>query len=77
MTYFLWLRNKKQHFLKINKKKYLMEENRTENMCPDFFNQMCLLCMIFTILLTLGNSELKRGLLIKLFCFSSDFDETW
>ena len=35
------------------------------------------LCMIFTILLTLRNSEQKNGLLIKLFCFSSDFDETW
>ena len=33
--------------------------------------------MIFTILLTLWNSEQKNGLLIKLFCFSSDFDETW
>ena len=32
---------------------------------------------IFTILLTLWNSEQKNGLLIKLFCFSSDFDETW
>ena len=28
-------------------------------------------------LLTLGNSEQKNGILIKLFCFSSDFDETW
>ena len=35
------------------------------------------LCTIFTILLTLWNSEHKNGLLIKLFCFSSDFDETW
>ena len=35
------------------------------------------LCMIFTILLTLCNSEQKNGLLIKLFCFSSYFDETW
>ena len=35
------------------------------------------LCMIFTILLTLWNSEQKNRLLIKLFCFSSDFDETW
>ena len=35
------------------------------------------LCTIFTILLTLWNSEQKNGLLIKLFCFSSDFDETW
>ena len=34
------------------------------------------LCTIFT-LLTLWNSEEKNGLLIKLFCFSSDFDETW
>ena len=33
--------------------------------------------MIFTVLLTLWNSEQKNGLLIKLFCFSSDFDETW
>ena len=29
---------------------------------------------IFMILLTLWNSEQKNGLLIKLFCFSSDFD---
>ena len=35
------------------------------------------LCTIFTILLTLWNSEQKNGLLIKLSCFSSDFDETW
>ena len=35
------------------------------------------LCTIFTILLTLWNSEEKNGLLINLFCFSSDFDETW
>ena len=35
------------------------------------------LCTIFTILLTLWNSELKNGLLIKLFCFLSDLDETW
>ena len=35
------------------------------------------LCMIFTILLTLLNSEQKNGLLTKLFCFASDFDETW
>ena len=35
------------------------------------------LCTIFIILLTLWNSEQKNGLLIKLFCFSSDFDETW
>ena len=35
------------------------------------------LCTIFTILLTLWNSEQKNGLLLKLFCFSSDFDETW
>ena len=35
------------------------------------------LCTILTILLTLWNSEQKNGLLIKLFCFSSDFDETW
>ena len=35
------------------------------------------LCTIFTILLTLWNSEQKNGLLIKLFRFSSDFDETW
>ena len=34
------------------------------------------LCMIFTILLRLWNSEQKNGLLIKR-CFSSDFDETW
>ena len=34
-------------------------------------------CTIFTILLTLWNSEQKNGPLIKLFCFSSDFDETW
>ena len=34
-------------------------------------------CTIFTILLTLWNSEQKNGLLIKLFCFSSDCDETW
>ena len=33
--------------------------------------------MIFTILLTLWNSEQKNGLLIKKICFSSDFDETW
>ena len=32
------------------------------------------LCTIFTILLTLWNSEHKNWLLIKLFCFSSDFD---
>ena len=35
------------------------------------------LCTIFMILLTLWNSEQKNGLLIKLFCLSSDFDETW
>ena len=36
------------------------------------------LCTIFTILLTLWNSEQKMSyILIKLFCFSSDFDETW
>ena len=35
------------------------------------------LCTIFTFLLTLCNSDQKNGLLIKLFCFSSDFDETW
>ena len=35
------------------------------------------LCTIFTILLTLWNSDQKNRLLIKLFCFSSDFDETW
>ena len=35
------------------------------------------LCTIFTILLTLWNSEQKNGLLIKFICFSSDFDETW
>ena len=29
-------------------------------------------CTIFTILLILWNSEQKNGLLIKLFCFSSD-----
>ena len=34
------------------------------------------LCTIFTILLTLWNSEQKNGLLKKLFCFSSDFDKT-
>ena len=34
------------------------------------------LCTIFTILLTLWNSEQKNGLLIKLFLFSSDFYET-
>ena len=35
------------------------------------------LLTIFTILLTLWNSEQKNGLLIKLFCFLSNFDETW
>ena len=35
------------------------------------------LCMIFTILQTLWNSEQKNGLLIKLFCFSFDLDENW
>ena len=35
------------------------------------------LCTIFTIILILWNSEQKNGLLIKLFCFSSDFVETW
>ena len=35
------------------------------------------LCRIFTVLLSLWNSEQKNGLIIKLFCFSSDFDETW
>ena len=30
----------------------------------------------FATLLTLWNSEQKNGLLIKLFCFTSDFDET-
>ena len=33
--------------------------------------------MIFTILLTLWNSEQKNWLLIKHFSFLSDFDETW
>ena len=42
---------------------------------PD--GEMPALCTIFTILLTLWNSEQKNVLLIKLFCFSSDFDETW
>ena len=42
-----------------------------------FFIWYTTLCTIFTILLTLWNSEQKNGLLIKLFCFSSDFDETW
>ena len=32
---------------------------------------------IFTILLTLWNSEQKNALLKFFFCFSSDFDETW
>ena len=32
---------------------------------------------IFTFLLTLWNSEKKNGLFKKLFCFSTDFDETW
>ena len=40
-------------------------------------DQSISLCTIFTILLTLWNSEQKNGLLIKKFCFSSDFDETW
>ena len=40
------------------------------------FNPLSLY-MIFTILLTLCNAEQKNRLLIKLFCFSSDFDETW
>ena len=35
------------------------------------------LCTIFTILPTLWNSEQKNRLLIKLFCLSLDFDETW
>ena len=35
------------------------------------------LCTIFTILLTLWNSEQKNRPLRKLFCFSSDFNETW
>ena len=35
------------------------------------------LCTIFTILLTLWNSKQKNGLLIKRFCFSFNFDETW
>ena len=38
--------------------------------------KMSTLCTIFTILLTLWNLEQKNGPLIKLFCFSSDFDET-
>ena len=42
-----------------------------------YFTHKHALCTIFTILLTLWNSEEKNGLLIKLFCFSSDFDETW
>ena len=41
-------------------------------------NQAAALCMIFTILLTLWNSEQKNGVLINIFfCFSCDFDETW
>ena len=42
-------------------------------------NQECAmaLCTIFTILQTLWNSEQKKGLLIELFYFSFDFDETW
>ena len=35
------------------------------------------LCTIFTILQTLWNSEQKNAMLIKLFCFSSNLDETW
>ena len=35
------------------------------------------LCKIFTIRLTLWNFEQKNGLLIKLFCFLSNFDESW
>ena len=38
---------------------------------------MYALCTIFTILLTLWNSEQKNGQLIKLFCFSFNFHETW
>ena len=34
------------------------------------------LCTILTILRTLWNSEQINGLLIKLFCFLSNFDET-
>ena len=37
----------------------------------------CALCTIFMIPLTLWNSVQKNRLLIKLSCFSSDFDETW
>ena len=40
-------------------------------------SKACSLCTIFTILLTLWNSEPKKLLKIKLFGFSSDFDETW
>ena len=43
---------------------------------PGFQNPVPL-CTIFTILLTLWNSEQKNWLLIKLFCVSFDFDETW
>ena len=59
------------HFLKSMQSKYiwLYENLRTTSSIT--------LCMIFTTLLTLWNSEQKNELMIKLFCFSSDFDETW
>ena len=45
--------------------------------CPLYIWSTAVLCTIFTILLTLWNSEQKNRPLKKLFCFSSNFDETW
>ena len=56
------------------------EETPFIHLCPRFHSKSRLtlaLCTIFTILLALWNSEQKNGLSVKLFCFSSDFDETW
>ena len=46
-------------------------------LCRKFYRIYTKHCTIFTILLSLWNFEQNTRLLIKLFCFSFDFDETW
>ena len=73
-----WKWNRQQSALSI----CAMQSSLTNEYDMDGFRELLALHVhtlytIFTILLTLWNSEQKNGLLIKLFCFSSDFDETW
>ena len=75
-------RNKKENICTyfhslIEKKLYLCQLQLSElyYITRSFLTFCCALCTIFTILLTLWNSDQKNGLLIKLFCFSSDIDE--